>query len=558
MLLSLHIENVAIINKSDIDFSAGFNVLTGETGAGKSIIIDSINLLLGNKGSRELISTGCDYAFVSAVFCGFNSSQLSLFSQNDILPDPDGNIIISRRITKDGRNVSKINNSAVTVSVLKEIAPILMSIHGQHDNSKILDPAFHIDFLDEYANTEPLLRNYSEKYIEIKKLRQKITKLTEIKNSRDELENSLKYKISEIENANVKTGERDELITVQTAVKNNNFTSKGLYESDLIINGDDGMLSSAASVISQLEPLSEMIDGLKPVLETLQNIKAELEDVSEFVSRSLANCEQSEYTEEYIEERLYTLEKIISKYGSEQQALDNLEQYKSELLKLEDNEFELENVTEKYKSTLSELESLAFKISNHRKKYADKLKEEITRELCTLDMPQVDFEVSVTRNTTQRGGNKYTALGYDVVEFMISTNAGQSLKPLTKIASGGEMSRIMLCLKTILNGSNTDNSTIVYDEVDAGVSGSTAQKIGFKLKDTSENRQVFCVTHLAQIASLADHHYKVEKSIENNRTVSSVKELNSDERRYEIARIMGGVEITEQLLKTADEMIKQG
>lgn len=555
MLSSLHIENVAIINKSDIDFSDGFNVLTGETGAGKSIIIDSINLLLGNKGSRELISTGCDYSLVSAVFCRFDDAQISFLKERDISVDEEGNLIISRKITKDGRSVSKINGQAVTVTLLKELAPMLMSIHGQHDNSKILDPLYHIDFLDEYAQTELCSKDYFKKYLEVKELRQKVNELTKTKEMKSELEASLKYKIGEIENAKIEVGEKEKLIIARNNVKNNTLLLKNLYTSDQLLSADEGVLDSVSTVISALTTLSEILDGAKEKNDALQSIRTELEDVAEFVSRSLSSCEENEYTEEYIEERLYTIDRILSRYTSEENALKALEGFRCELAELEDNDVVLETATENYRIALKELETLASKISEHRKEYAARLKSEMLLQLKTLDMPQVDFEVSVSRNTTLRGGNKYTPNGYDTVEFLISPNAGQGLKPISKIASGGEMSRIMLCLKTILNGSKTDKSTIIYDEVDSGVSGSTAQKIGFKLKESSVNRQVFCVTHLAQIASLADHHYKVEKTTENGRTTSSVKELERSERRYEIARIMGGIEITEQLLKTADEML---
>lgn len=557
MLSSLHIENVAIINISDIDFSCGFNVLTGETGAGKSIIIDSINLLLGNKGSRELISTGCDYSLVSAVFCGFDNTQIAFLKSHDVPTDEEGNLIISRKITKDGRSVSKINGQAVTVTLLKEIAPMLMSIHGQHDNSKILNPSYHIEYLDEYAQTELYLKDYYQKYLEVKELRLKVNELTKIKETKDELEASLKFKISEIENAKIEVGEKEKLLLARNNVKNNTLLLKNLYLSEQLMNSDEqGVLDGVSTVIASLSALSEILNGVKENIDKLQSIKSELDDVSEFISRSLSSCEENEYTEEYIEERLYTIERIISKYSSEDGALKALENFKSELAELEENDVTLESATESYRVALKELEKLAFKISEHRKEFANKLKSEMLIQLKMLDMPQVDFEVEVSRNTTARGGNKYTPNGYDTVEFLISPNAGQELKPISKIASGGEMSRIMLCLKTILNGSKTDNSTIIYDEVDSGVSGSTAQKIGFKLKESAANRQVFCVTHLAQIASLADHHYKVEKSNENGRTTSTVKELKRSERRYEIARIMGGVEITEQLLKTADEMLK--
>jgi len=556
MLLSLHIENVAIIKTSDIDFFDGFNVLTGETGAGKSIIIDSINLLLGNKSSREIISSGCDYAFVSAVFTDLNKSQLSFLSEYDIYPDEDSNIIISRKITKDGRNISKINSKAVNVSTLKEISSLLISIHGQHDGSKILNQSSHIEYLDEFCKIEKDLEKYRNQYSIVKKLRSKIVELNEIKSKKQQLEDSIKFKINEIEKAQISNGEYEKLKNLKVAVENSTSINSTLYNSENIINSDEyGLLSNISLLINELSNIDKIVPDFKNFIERLKSVKVEIEDISEYISKYLSNQEELNLTPDYIEDRLYTISQIINKYGSESKALIALEEYKYELSKLDDNETEIDNTVKEYSVALQQLEKYAYDISKARDVGAKKLEKEISAQLNELDMPNVVFKVEILRNANSRGGNKYTLNGYDNVEFLISTNAGQNIKPLSKIASGGEMSRILLCLKTILNSNKTDCPSVVYDEIDTGVSGSTAQKIGYKLKNYSKNKQVFCVTHLAQIAALADVHFKVEKDVINGETQSKIKLLSDLERRSEIARIMGGADITEQLLKSADELI---
>lgn len=557
MILSLHIENVAIIKRSDIDFRDGFNVLTGETGAGKSIIIDSINLVLGNKGSRELISSGCDYAFVSAVFSNFSDTQIKFLSEFDVMPDEDGNILLSRKITKEGRSVSKINGIAVNVTLLKNIAPVLVSIHGQHDGSRLLNPSCHIDYLDGYCGIQDELNEYLDNYIRVKTIRARIDELTKIRDKRNELEESLCFKISELENANIKIGEKSELEAAKTVAKNNALIKSSLYNSEQILSGENSVLDSISQVINQLAPIEKIIKGVDKNLGVLAQVKAELEDVSEFVSRTFSDNDESYMTEDYIEERLYVIGSIIKKYGSEEDALKKLDDFKAELERLEENDNDLDEAMKAYSLAISKLESIAAKISAKRTEGAKRLAKEIDEQLKELDMPSVRFEVRISRNKNARGGNKYTQNGFDSVEFYISTNAGQEPKPIAKIASGGEMSRIMLCLKTTLNRSASDCSAIIYDEIDTGVSGATAYKIGCKLKASSEFNQVFCITHLAQIAALADHHYKVSKHTENGFTKSDIKLLDYSARVEEVARIIGGTDITPQIIKTADEMIKK-
>lgn len=556
MLLSLHIENIAIIEKSDIDFSDGFNVLTGETGAGKSIIIDSINLLMGSKSSKELIGPYNSFALVSAVFTEFTEKQAKMLEEIGIIPDDDGNIIISRKITGDGRNITKINGCGTTVSALKEAAALLVSIHGQHDGVRILDPGTHLEYLDEFCKIEPYISDYREKYESVKKIRKNLDKLNEIKNKKADMQSALMFKIDELERADLKPGEYEKLKNARVSAQNSALIANALYNSEeLLSRNDDSILSMLGAVTQELGRITDVLPGADKPLRLLSGIKAELEEAAASVSELLSEHEESEYTPDYIESRLFSLESIIKKYSGEQNAIDALAQYKNELAALDDNDAELEQTAVEYRSSLKDLEALAHKLSEIRKTAAEKLANDICFQLRELDMPQVKFEVRVTRNTNSRGGYKYTANGYDCVEFLASANLGLEPKPISKIASGGELSRIMLCLKNTLNGSTSDCSSIIYDEIDTGVSGSTAQKIGRKLKSSAKNKQVFCVTHLAQIAAMADHHYKVEKVTDNSKTYSKIRLLTDDERKIEVARIMGGVEITEQLIKTADELI---
>lgn len=556
MLLSLHIENIAIIEKSDIDFSDGFNVLTGETGAGKSIIIDSINLLMGSKSSKELIGPYNSFALVSAVFTEFTEKQAKMLEEIGIIPDDDGNIIISRKITGDGRNITKINGCGTTVSALKEAAALLVSIHGQHDGVRILNPDTHLEYLDEFCKIEPYISDYREKYEAVKKIRKNLDKLNEIKNKKADMQSALMFKIDELERADLKPGEYEQLKNARVSAQNSALIANALYNSEeLLSRNDDSILSMLGAVTQELGRITNVLPGADKPLRLLSGIKAELEEAAASVSELLSEHEESEYTPDYIESRLFSLESIIKKYSGEQNAIDALVQYKNELAALDDNDAELEQAAAKYKSSLKDLEALAHKLSEIRKTAAEKLANDICFQLRELDMPQVKFEVRVTRNTNSRGGYKYTANGYDCVEFLASANLGLEPKPISKIASGGELSRIMLCLKNTLNGSTSDCSSIIYDEIDTGVSGSTAQKIGRKLKSSAKNKQVFCVTHLAQIAAMADHHYKVEKVTDNSKTYSKIRLLTDDERKIEVARIMGGVEITDQLIKTADELI---
>lgn len=556
MLLSLHIENIAIIEKSDIDFSDGFNVLTGETGAGKSIIIDSINLLMGSKSSKELIGPYNNYALVSAVFTEFTEKQTKILKEIGIIPDDDGNIIVSRKITGDGRNVTKINGCGTTVSALKEAAALLVSIHGQHDGVRILNPDTHLEYLDEFCKIEPYICDYRKKYESVKRIRKNLDRLNEIKNKKADMQSALMFKIDELERADLKLGEYEKLKNVRASVQNSALIANALYNSEeLLSRKDDSILSMLGAVTQELGRITDVLPGVEKPLLLLSGIKAELEEAAATVSELLSEHEESEYTPDYIESRLFSLENIIKKYSGEQNALAALAQYKNELAMLDDNDAELKQAAAEYKSSLKDLEALAHKLSEIRKTAAEKLANDICSQLRELDMPQVKFEVRVTRNTNSRGGYKYTANGYDCVEFLASANLGLEPKPISKIASGGELSRIMLCLKSTLNSSTSDCSSIIYDEIDTGVSGSTAQKIGRKLKSSAQNKQVFCVTHLAQIAAMADHHYKVEKVTEHSKTYSKIRLLTDDERKIEVARIMGGVEITDQLIKTADELI---
>ena len=556
MLTSLHIENVAIIDNSDVEFLPGFNVLTGETGAGKSILIDSINLMLGHKAKRDFIGINKDSGSVTACFCDLSEQALALLKENDIEPDDDGNIIIYRRLSRDGRNTARINGIAVPVSLLKAVGERLINIHGQHDGVRLLDPQTHITFLDEFCKSGSAISEYEQQYARVKAAKSAVQQLEKQALNKNELVETLTGSLDEIRAADLKEGEYDELLRARSVMQQSIKLNEALREGENALYLDEqSALAQVERALEQLGSIVEYEPQLNEIIKSLESMRIELDEAGHTVRHLLSELEQGEYSEEYIENRLSVLEQIKKKYGpSDRQVLEKQGELEYKLEQIENNETELRDARDVFRLELEKLSKLAEKIHNLRAKGAKSLELQIQSELKELDMPSVTFTVQIEKNTNQRGGISYLKNGYDRVEFLISTNVGQPPKPLAKIASGGELSRIMLCLKSILT-SMADCDTVIYDEIDSGVSGSTAHKIGKKLLSVSAGRQVLCVTHLAQIAALAEHHFLVEKQVLNNKTVSGIRLLDSGERTKEVARIMGGENITEQLLKSADELI---
>lgn len=549
MLTSLKIENVAIIESAAIEFGCGLNVLTGETGAGKSIIIDSINAVLGERTSKDIIRTGADNAKVYAVFEDISEAAMEVLTENGIDCDDDV-LIVNRVINRDGKNSCRINGVPVTVNMLKAVTRELIDIHGQHDNQALLNPDRHCGFIDSFAGCGDLINTYRNSYYELCDVRKKLNSLKTDESTKAQRIDLLQYQIDEIEKANITVGERDELNERKNLINNSQKIIKSLNSAYELLKGDNCGIDCVSDSAYDIEKAEECFSAISPILEQINNIKYELEDVAEAIRDRLSELDYDEYELDAIESRLDLLYRFSRKYGeTEEDILNYLENAKKELDEITFSEERMQILIEKEKDLSDKTKKLAEKLTEERMTAGKKLSKLISEELEFLDMPNVSFVVS--RTATELSEN-----GADDIEFLISANAGETLKPLVKIASGGELSRIMLAIKNVL--ADADNiGTMIFDEIDTGVSGRAAQKIAMKLRQVSAGRQVICVTHLAQIASQGDVHLYISKSVRNSKTYTEVSTLLDEKRVYEIARIMGGIEITELQLQSAREMLEK-
>ncbi len=555
MLKSLSIENVAVIEKATIDFEGGFNVLTGETGAGKSIIIDSINMILGERSSRDLIRRGAKQAKVVALFDKVGPGAIEAIEQAGF--DPAGftdECLIQRTISADGKSVCKINGMPITAAMLRKIAVNLINIHGQHDNQVLFDASTHCGFIDAIAGISQELNEYKEEFVKLKKIRRELIALKEEAEAKEESEELWRFQIEELSQADIKIGEREQLTKRKNAILNSEKIASALNYTYNCINGNEsagerGIFSVMADALNRLEGIQpyfgEIQDFLVQFRETLYSIGELKNDLNDFLLQIDYNPEELEE----IEERLDFLYRLSLKYGdTEEEMLSYLSKIETELQKLESSDELINQVTDEYNKLLEKCIAMAENISDKRKKAADEFSKNIEKELIFLNMPSVHFSVSFEK------GN-LSSNGFDIVEFLISTNVGDKLKPISKIASGGELSRIMLAVKNVLS-KNDSIDTLIFDEIDTGVSGNAAIKIAMKLKEVSAFRQVICVTHLPQIASFAASHYLIEKSSDDKGTYTTVKQLNTEDRELELARMVYGGEITSAQLKTAKEMLE--
>lgn len=549
MLTSLKIENVAIIESAAIEFGCGLNVLTGETGAGKSIIIDSINAVLGERTSKDIIRTGEDSAKVYAVFEDVSETARDVLSENGIDCEDDV-LIVNRVINRDGKNSCRINGVPVTVNMLKAVTRELIDIHGQHDNQALLNPDRHCGFIDSFAGCDELINTYRDSYYALCDVRKKLNSLKTDESTKAQRIDLLQYQINEIEMANITVGERDELIERKNLINNSQKIIKSLNSAYDLLKGDGCGIDCVSDSAYEIEKAEECFTSLSPVFEKINNIKYDLEDVAQEIRDRLSELDYDEYELDEIESRLDLLYRFSRKYGeTEEDILNYLENARKELDEITFSEERIQLLTEKEKELNRVTTELAEKLTKERVSAGNKLSKLISEELEFLDMPNVAFVVS--RNATELSEN-----GADEIEFLISANAGETLKPLVKIASGGELSRIMLAIKNVL--ADADNiGTMIFDEIDTGVSGRAAQKIAMKLRQVSEGRQVICVTHLAQIASQGDVHLFISKSVRDSKTYTEVSVLLDEKRVYEIARIMGGIEITDLQLQSAREMLEK-
>lgn len=552
MLKTLDIENIAVIEKAQIEFSAGFNVLTGETGAGKSIVVDSINAILGERTSRELVRNGADFAFVSALFTDINKTVKDKLSELGYIPEEDNSLLLTRRISSDGKSACKINGRPATVSVLREVGDTLVNIHGQHDSQSLLNPDCHYKFIDMLSGGSELIENYKSAFSEFIHIRRRLKQLTAQAEKNDNSTELLDFQINELENADIKAGETEKL-TARKKILDNADGALEAYNAVLsTLSGDDenaGVKLSLASVANELEKYSDVSDDTAKAYSLLQNIDDELETVKSLVENAAQSLDYDPDEKEKIEERLDQLYRLGKKYGGTEEAmLENLEKFKAQRAAINTDEEELEKLTEEYDSSFDKVQKLAGELSDLRKQTALKFENDVKAQLEFLDMPKISFKVNFEKGIL-------SSAGIDKIEFLISTNPGEPPKPLAKIASGGELSRIMLAIKNILAYNDTVD-TLIFDEIDTGVSGRASVKIGMKLKSVSKNTQVITVTHSAQIAAFADTHFLIQKDYENERTYTKVTALDFENRKYELARIMGGLQITDALLEGAEEMLK--
>ena len=553
MLQTLHIENIAVVKKIDIDFFAGMTVLTGETGAGKSIIIDSLNLISGSRADKEMIRSGESRAEVSAVFS--NIDKATELKIKDLgFECEDGAILLSRTISSTS-STARVNGSPVTLAMLKKISSLLFGIHGQNDNALLLEPKNHLNILDIYANNHELLSDYFVKYKKVENLRQKLRELSDDVREQARLSEILKFQINDIDSVNLKKGEEQTLESLIIKLRSLERINKACMLVQRALEGGKGMgaIYLVDRAANALDSISDAVEEAESLSSRLNNVKYELEDIATSLSSLIdMGSDDPSVMLDKAESRLDAITKLKRKYGnSEEEILAFRNAAKAKLDFLENSDDFRVDIENELKSAENEAFASAKLITASRKSAAEKLTQKVCETLAFLDMPKVRFDVSLTM------AKDFLKTGYDEVEFLISANPGEPLLPMAKIASGGELARIMLSLKNEINQCDGID-TVVFDEIDTGISGKTSRKVGIKLKEIGQSAQVICVTHSAQIASLAHNHLFVSKTESEGRTESSIRILSEDERINEIARILGGIEITNVQLAAAKEMILEG
>ena len=546
MLRSLSIENIAIIKKVHIDFNDGFNVLTGETGAGKSILIDAINAVLGERTNKELIRSGCDNANVIAVFDNIDTLADRLFDLGITLDD--GKLFLQRTLNSSGKNICRINGTQVPLSTLKDVGAVLIDIHGQHDNRNLLNPENHIVYLDKYASNSDLIADYYKSYIELKAARRELNTIYKKIEETERLLDLYTFQSKEIDAANIKIGERQELVEKRERAKNSKLIFQKLGETLAQLIGDDG-------AILNLETAAKNISDVKKYLSLNEDLDSkflafsyELSAISGDLKNMLDNNDFSEAELDSINDRIAFIDDLCRKYGgSEESIIEYYEKISNELEIFSASETSVKQLEDKIEILENYVIEKSLKITDSRKKAAKDFCDKLCDALQFLQMPNVIFDVNFEQG-------KYKANGCDEVEFLISANPGQPLKPISKIASGGELSRIMLAIKSVFSDID-DIGTVIFDEIDTGISGTAADKVGTKLAQISKERQIICVTHLAQIAAKANSHFLIRKNMDSESTETMVEYIEGDNRVKEIARIISGGELTDSLKATAKELL---
>ena len=548
MLQTLYIENIAVIEKCSIDFNSGLNVLTGETGAGKSIIIDAINAILGQRTSRDIIRTGAGSAFVSAFFDEINDAVHQKLLALGI-EDEDGTLLLQRTLSASGKSTCKINGRPATLAMLRDLSTSLINIHGQHESYALFSPETHIDYIDSYGGTGALIDDYSEKYKRYIILQKKLNEAESDESDRLNEIDLLSFQTEELFDADIQVGEEEALDTERTGLLNFEKISSLLNRANQLLSGEDNsgceLVDMAANAMQNAANYSA---DYEEISNTLTDVYYNLRDCAELVSDALDNLESDPERLEEIEERLDLINRLTRKYNCTADELPALaEQMQSRLEELLNYDRNRDELIAACKAAREEAEQSALALSNNRQKTAAEFAEKVKAEMSFLNMPNVElvpfFEESAL-----------SPKGMDKMELLISANPGETPRPVAKIASGGELSRMMLAIKTVLAGTDTVD-TLIFDEVDTGISGSAAEKVGLKLREVSTECQVLCVTHQAQIAALADHHYLIKKQVEQGRTFTEVQPLDHDGRVNELARIIGGVNITDAARSHAEDML---
>ena len=548
MLSLLHIENIAVIERSEISFEPGFNVLTGETGAGKSIVIDAISAILGERAYRDMIRTGTEKASVRAVFA--DVPELDWFAENGV--DYDAETVIQREIFLDGRNVCRVNGSLVNVTSLRKLGIQLINIHGQHDSASLFDEENHLTFLDAFGDHRELIDTYKEKYSTVLTVRREIDNLTMDESEKLRRMETLRYQIAEIEKAELVAGEDDELEERRKLLQSAEKIADGMNDAAENLYGgedSDGAASMLAMAERALARISKYSESIAEIHEKVADLMYQVEDAARLVLDARDELSYSDEELDRIESRLDVIHKLRRKYGATcADILEYLEKAKQELDEIEFADDHLERLKGKLQKAEQEAWDAANRLRDERKATAETMSARILSELTQLDMPRVQFECRFTE--TELASN-----GADTVAFYMSANAGEELKPLSKVASGGELARIMLAMKNVLAEKDQVN-TLIFDEVDTGVSGRAAQKVAEKLRSVASYKQVLCVTHLPQLAALAQNHLLIAKEERGGRTYTTVTPLDIEGRKRELARIIGGANITETTLKSAEEMLR--
>ncbi len=556
MIYELHIENIAVIKSLTLEPGKGFSVLTGETGAGKSIIIDSVNLLLGARSASELIRNGEEHASVSATFGGLTEKTLAELAELDVFPDEDGQFYIFRSISRSGKASARVNGQSVPIATLREVGRLLINIHGQHDNQLLLTPAKHIDFLDSYAKNGELLKRYSDLYSEMRELSRALRQSAKSEKDSEELAEILANRINEIDAAKLKVGEEEKLLEKRERIKNIEKTVRYSQAITGALSSGEGAIEMVRRAIEAVERISDVLPDSPKIIERLDFCALELQDISDTASELMDDdISDPEAALDKIEDRLSVISRLESRYGENIAAvLETRAKAAEELDALKNRDKNAEILRKDFNKKIKEATAVAGEITAVRKEYAERLSKLVTDQLVYLDLEKAMFSVDVKPHLNDSGVLCFATNGCDDVEFLISTNPGEPPKPLSKVASGGELSRVMLALKSVLSDSD-GVGTIIFDEIDTGVSGKTSQKIGFKLSDLSRSCQVLCITHSAQIAAVADTQYKISKSEHAGRMQTVVTELDDEARINEISRIIGGIEITDQVRSAAREML---